>query len=46
MRQLRDGCCTQGWLIIFDQRKKTSWDKKIYKKKEILEGKTITVVGL
>ena len=38
--------CSQGWLVIFDQRKKTSWKDKIYLKKETIEGKTVTVLGM
>ena len=38
--------CTEGWLAIFDQRPEIAWDDKIYIKKETIEGKTITVVGL
>ena len=37
--------CTEGWLIIFDQRPRIAWDKKIYMKKERREGKTVTVAG-
>ena len=38
--------CTQGWLVIFDQRPDVSWDDKIYLKKETMNGKTVTVVGM
>ncbi|GHV43302.1 hypothetical protein FACS1894180_1980 [Bacteroidia bacterium] len=38
--------CTEGWLCIFDQNKEKSWDEKIYTKKEIVDNKKITVVGL
>jgi len=38
--------CTEGWLAIFDQRPEIAWDNKIYMKKESVEGKTVTVVGL
>ena len=38
--------CTEGWLAIFDQRPEISWDDKIYIKKENIEGKIITLVGL
>jgi len=34
-----------GWLVIFDKDVTLSWDKKIYMKKELFEGKTITVAG-
>ena len=38
--------CTEGWLVIFDQRPEIDWDEKIYMKKETLDGKTVTIVGL
>ena len=38
--------CSEGWLAVFDQRQNISWDDKIYIKKEAIDGKTITVVGL
>ena len=38
--------CLEGWLVIFDQRKKKSWNDKIYLKKETIDGKTVTVVGM
>jgi type II secretory pathway predicted ATPase ExeA/Holliday junction resolvase len=37
---------TEGWLAVFDRRPKMSWEKKIYMKKETVEGKTVTIVGL
>jgi len=36
----------EGWLAIFDRRPEVSWDEKIYVKKETVEGKTVTVIGL
>jgi hypothetical protein len=38
--------CSEGWLAIFDRRPEINWDDKLYIKKEILAGKTVTVVGL
>ena len=38
--------CTEGWLAIFDKRKEITWDEKIFLKKETINGKTVTVVGL
>jgi len=38
--------CSEGWLAIFDQRPDIAWDDKIYIKKETVEGKTVTIVGL
>jgi len=34
-----------GWLVIFDRKTEKSWDEKIYMKKEIVDGKEITIVG-
>jgi hypothetical protein len=36
---------TEGWLAIFD-RGQTSWEEKIYMEKQVVDGKTVTVVGL
>ena len=38
--------CTEGWLVIFDQRADVSWDDKISLKKATIEGKTVTMIGL
>ena len=38
--------CGEGWLAIFDQRKTIDWNEKIYMKKETVDGKTVTVIGL
>jgi len=38
--------CTEGWLVVFDRRPNISWDEKVYTKKETVDGKTVTVVGL
>ncbi len=37
--------CKEGWLIVFEQRKKLSWKKKIFWKTKHVEGKTIHIVG-
>jgi AAA+ ATPase superfamily predicted ATPase len=38
--------CSEGWLVIFDQRQKRSWNEKIFQKKHSLpDEKTITVIG-
>lgn len=37
--------CTEGWLIVFDRRKKTPWSKKIFWRTHKMEGKTIHIVG-
>jgi AAA+ ATPase superfamily predicted ATPase len=42
-----DTCgCTEGWLVIFDRRTTVLWEDKIYMKKEAVNGKTVTVVGV
>jgi hypothetical protein len=38
--------CSEGWLAIFDRNPDVGWDDKIYMKKEAVDGKTVTVVGL
>lgn len=37
--------CVEGWLIVFDRRKKTLWSKKIFWKTDEMDGKTIHIVG-
>jgi hypothetical protein len=37
--------CSEGWLVIFDQRPDIDWDDKIYLKKETINGKTVTIIG-
>jgi type II secretory pathway predicted ATPase ExeA len=36
----------EGWLAIFDRRPDVQWEDKLYMKKETVNGKTITVIGL
>jgi hypothetical protein len=38
--------CTEGWLAVFDRRPEMKWDDKLYMKKEMTGGKTVTIVGL
>jgi hypothetical protein len=38
--------CNEGWLVVFDRRDKLRWNAKIFMKKEKVNGKTITVVGV
>jgi hypothetical protein len=38
--------CSEGWLVIFDRRTTVKWEEKLYFRKETVDGKTITVVGL
>jgi type II secretory pathway predicted ATPase ExeA len=35
----------RGWLVLFDRNAKKSWGKKIYMKKETVNGKEITIAG-
>jgi hypothetical protein len=37
---------TEGWLAIFDRNPQTPWNRKIYMDKQVIEGQTVTVVGL
>ena len=37
--------CTEGWLIVFDRRKRPSWSEKVFWKTETIAGKTVHVVG-
>jgi Holliday junction resolvase len=42
-----DTCgCSEGWLVVFDRRQNIKWQDKIYVKKETVNGKTITTVGV
>ena len=38
--------CSEGWLVVFDRRPNIKWEEKIFMKKEKVDGKTITIVGL
>jgi hypothetical protein len=38
--------CSEGWLIVFDRREDVKWEDKIYMKKETINGKTVTIVGV
>ena len=38
--------CIEGWLVIFDRRPNVGWEEKIYIKKEVVAGKTLTIIGL
>jgi hypothetical protein len=37
--------CQEGWQVVFEQRKKLSWNKKIFWKTKRVNGKTIHIVG-
>jgi hypothetical protein len=39
-------CCTEGWLVAFDRRPTVKWEDKLYFRKETVDGKTVTVVGV
>ena len=36
----------EGWMPIFEKSKEKSWDDKIYSRDEIVDGRTIHVIGL
>ena len=36
----------EGWMPIFEKSKEKTWDEKIFSRDEIVEGKTIHVIGL
>ncbi|MDR3187659.1 MAG: AAA-like domain-containing protein [Prevotellaceae bacterium] len=38
--------CSEGWMVVFDRRTAVKWEDKIYTKKETVDGKTITIVGV
>lgn len=37
--------CSEGWLVVFDRREGVDWDTKLFTRKEIVNNKTITIVG-
>ncbi|MDR0714016.1 MAG: hypothetical protein LBF89_07155 [Bacteroidales bacterium] len=39
-------CCNEGWMVVFDRRSTVNWQDKLYMKKESVNGKTITIVGV
>jgi Holliday junction resolvase len=39
-------CCNEGWMVVFDRRSTVKWEDKLYMKKETVNGKTITIVGV
>jgi len=38
--------CKEGWLVIFDQRKRKSWKEKIYRKQEKINDIVINIFGI
>jgi hypothetical protein len=46
-RDYMDKCGTgEGYLLIFDRSKKTSWKEKIFKKEKTFKGAKIVVYGM
>ncbi|MDR0605677.1 MAG: AAA-like domain-containing protein, partial [Bacteroidales bacterium] len=39
-------CCNEGWMVVFDRRSTVKWEDKLYMKKETVDGKIITIVGV
>jgi type II secretory pathway predicted ATPase ExeA len=39
-------CCNEGWMVVFDRCTTVKWEDKLYFKKETVDGKTVTVVGV
>ncbi|MDR0604578.1 MAG: hypothetical protein LBG80_09780 [Bacteroidales bacterium] len=39
-------CCNEGWMVVFDRRSTVNWEDKLYMKKETVDGKIITIVGV
>jgi AAA+ ATPase superfamily predicted ATPase len=39
-------CCNEGWLVVFARKTDASWEDRLYMKKENVDGKTITIVGI
>ena len=37
---------SEGWMPIFDKSKTKTWEEKIYSRDEVVDGKTIHVIGL
>ncbi len=37
--------CAEGWLIVFDKRKKPAWDDRIFWRTHEIKDKTIHIVG-
>ena len=46
LHQLRFVNNKHGWMAVFDDDTSKSWDEKIFTRDEIVDGKTIHVVGL
>jgi hypothetical protein len=39
-------CCNEGWMVVFDRRPSVGWEEKLYMRRETVNGKTVTVVGV
>jgi len=37
---------SEGWMAVFDDDKSKPWDEKIFPRDEVVDGKTIHIVGL
>ena len=37
--------CTDGWMVIFDQTKKTPWEERLFVNRETIGSKTVAVYG-
>jgi hypothetical protein len=37
--------CTEGWLVVFDRRKRPSWSKKLFWRTDEVDGRIIHTVG-
>ena len=38
--------CKEGWLVVYDKSVNKTWDEKIYRKEEVVNGIEITVFGI
>jgi hypothetical protein len=37
--------CDEGWLVVFDRRKKQSWKSRLFRKTGKTENRTVHIVG-
>jgi hypothetical protein len=45
-RYMDTHCCNEGWMVVFDRRPSVGWEDKLYMRRETVNGKTVTVVGV
>jgi hypothetical protein len=38
--------CKEGWLVIYDKSVNKTWDEKVYRKEEVVNGVEVTVFGI